>query len=287
MSYQLFYPYPVSHNGLFKQRHNIINNHLQKFSSNDNFVFQEISPTTAEINNYMQMVKKNEFSKEYIGDLISDNDPWKFSAAFSDFQNIYKGVETIIDNDIKRSYFMTNSGGHHADNMHYELFCPLNHLFFAVEVLNYQSNFPQIAWVDIDAHFGNGDKIIFDKYKEKMKNESNNLFGASIQNDAGDLEEESYLAKGYDINISNHEFIELVRSVKPPENIKFLLLFFGTDIFKGDYGGNENTTQDIIPTILDYFEKITAKNNGYLIIFQTGGSNYENINLLVEEIIKR
>lgn len=56
----------------------------------------------------------------------------------------------------KRAYIMSNTAGHHADNAHYELFCPLNQLFFIIEYLNYHKNFPEIAWIDVDAHFGNG-----------------------------------------------------------------------------------------------------------------------------------
>ncbi len=287
MKYDLFFPYPIQHDGLFKNRSIVINHYSQRHANENNFHFQKTSPHAEEIHQYFQLIKKNPFSKEYIGELVTEKNSWKFLSATNDLKNIYDGMIYVLDSNIKNAYFMTNSAGHHADNPKYQLFCPLNHLFFIVELLNYHTNFPNIFWIDIDAHFGDGDKEKFDKYKIKMSNESNNLSGVSLHNDTGGFQESDYIAINYENDISEINFLDMLKNIHIDNKPSYILLFFGTDIFRGDYGGNKNISKKIIPEILSHFEYMSEKQDATLITIQTGGSDYENVEELIDQISKR
>jgi acetoin utilization deacetylase AcuC-like enzyme len=278
---KLFFPKPVRNSGLFKCRYDLISEYKELYSENSQFSFSDKFPGADEIFTYFQLISKNSYSESYLGKLLTGDDPWKFIGALSDLATIYSGLDVILHNSIKRVYFMTNTGGHHADNTHYELFCPLNQLFFIVEYLNYHAGFPDIQWLDVDAHFGNGDKKIFDSYSNKMKSERNNLSGISLHNDYSNISEERYLGIQYEKDISNSNYLSVLQqNLVIDSNCKFLLVFFGTDIFSGDYGSNISLTTELIPEIITAIESHVPKSATVLYI-QTGGASKSPIEQLI------
>lgn len=286
MTDKFFFPYPVKHASMFKERFGLINEYKDKYSGDDRFVFRDRLPDAQEIYEYFDLIKQNEYSKEYFGQLLSDNEDWKFVGAFADLDNLYKGVSEILKSGVDRAYFMTDTGGHHADNQHYELFCPINQLFFIVELLNKRAFFPEIVWIDIDAHFGNGDKKLWDSYRAKMANERNNVSGICFHNDAGDIKEVGYLGVRYDVGISEEDFLKLIQeNVEIPSETKFVLLFFGTDIFSDDYGGNKNISLEAVGKLVQIFEKNVEKSGAKLIIIQTGGTLAKNVSALIDGLV--
>lgn len=283
----LYFPYPVKHGGLFKNRYDLITDHKLEKSGDPNFKFHDQLSDASEIYSYFQFVKRNPYSPDYFGNLLTDNEDWKWTASIADLSNFYKGIKSIIDNKINSSYFMTNTGGHHADNAHYELFCPINHLFFITEILNYQDNFPQIYWVDTDAHFGNGDKKLYDSYSIKMRNETNNLSGVSFHNDAENLVSPGYKGIRYNNNISNSKFLEILeKNIQIPSGTKYFLWFIGTDIINDDYGNNKNISLEVIPKMLEMIKRKSEEIKCKWIIIQTGGSIKENIQISIDAFYK-
>jgi acetoin utilization deacetylase AcuC-like enzyme len=267
---------------MFNQRFDLINSYRENFSGDSQFTFRQRPPDITDIHRYFGLISKNQFSKEYFGQLFVDTDPWKPIGGFSDLDNLYNGIIDSIDNNRHKAYFMTNTAGHHGDNTHYELFCPINQLFFAVEVLNSFCNFPKIAWVDIDAHFGNGDKKMWDSYRTKMQSEQNNLEGISFHNDSHNVTEEGYRGFSYAPDITNEELLLFFReNIRFQSPVKYLLLFFGTDILNSDYGDNKNITPEILPKIVQLFEQIANQMNASLFIVQCGGNQGKNITELI------
>jgi acetoin utilization deacetylase AcuC-like enzyme len=262
----------------------LINNLQKEQDNNFDYIFRKCLPNIKDVFKYFELIKKNNFSKEYIGSLLADNNDWKIVGALADLDNIYKGVlETVEKNET--AYFLLNTGGHHADNEHYELFCPLNQLFFITEFLNYYDNFPSIYWLDLDAHFGNGDKILFDKYKQKMSHETNNLSGISVHNDGPNIDEDLYRGINHPTDISNEEYLKLIgEKITIPKDTKYCIVFIGTDIVNTDYGDNKNITDSVFQDILLKLKKVVNETGCKLLIFQTGGSNSKEIKTLIEAL---
>jgi acetoin utilization deacetylase AcuC-like enzyme len=280
----MYFPYPVQNNGLFKFRTKVIEDCKQRYINTSNVFFQSKLPNAQEIHKYYNLISHNTHSTNYLGQLLTDKDPWKFVGSMADIDNIYKALNNIIQTNEKKSYIMTNTGGHHADNAHYELFCPLNQLFFIIEYLNYHHGFPEIAWIDVDAHFGNGDKKLLDGYKEKMKSETNNVTGLSIHNDGTNIHNDNYIGINYERNTNNTEFLQILTSaLSINQSTRYALVFFGTDIVMGDYGANENISPEIIPQIVALLEsKIPPQ--ATTIYIQTGGADPQNIMKLIETL---
>src|SRR5690606_32507423 len=113
------------------------------------------------------------------------------------------------------------------------------------------------------------------------------LSGVSIHNDANSFQENDYQAINYEKDIIEDDFIEILKNINISNEPRFILLFFGTDVFKGDYGSNQSLSTKIIPDIISHFEGETKKTNASLIIIQTGGSIYENITALIDQISGR
>lgn len=286
--YSFYFPFPVKHIGLFKSRFDIIAKYRGSCTSDERFRFREHAPDASAIASYFQLIRKSDPSKDYLGSLLLDPESWKFVGALADLDNLYRGFSEVIERGITRSYVMTNTGGHHADNTRYQLFCPLNQLFFIVELLNEQKNFPEIMWIDVDAHFGNGDKILWDTYRKRMGNEPNNVSGICFHNDSGNIVDNGYTGKGYERTISGDDFCALIdQTMVIDPHVRFVLLFFGTDIFVGDYGDNQNVRVDVIPTIIDVVERKLPSPETSLAIIQTGGSQSQNISALIDHLMTR
>lgn len=286
--YSFYFPFPVKHMGLFKSRFDVTAGYRDSHQSDQRFAFRERLPDAKAIASYFQLVKKSDPSTEYLGQLLLDREEWKFVGALADLDNLHLGFSEMIERGITRSYVMTNTGGHHADNTRYQLFCPLNQLFFVVELLNEQKNFPEIAWIDIDAHFGNGDKALWDRYRKRMATETNNVTGFCLHNDAGDIADDGYVGKGYERTISGDELCSLIeKTIVINPRVRFVLLFFGTDVFAGDYGDNQNIRIDVIPKIIDVVEQKLPSQDTHFAIIQTGGSSSENIHALINHLMTR
>ena len=278
-NYHIFFPYAVKTVGMFENRFDLINRYMKKKSLNRNFFFRENLPNIKEIYEYFSLIKKNSYSKKYFGKLLTNDDSWKFIGALADLDNFSKSINYIIKNNISKAYLMTNTAGHHADNQHYELFCPINQLFFIIELLNRIDFFPNISWIDIDAHFGNGDKKLFDEYITREKN----INGICFHNDFQDIKEKNYLGIKYSRDITERNFLKLLKDkIKINLETQYLLVFFGTDIFSNDYGDNRNICLRILSPLISLFEEKISKTKTKLIIIQAGGSKAENISALID-----
>lgn len=288
--YHLSIPFPIKHTGLFQARFDLIGKLKSDYQGQSDFSFRQTLPKADQVHQYFQILGKNSHSNEYFGQLLGDQDSWKFLSAVADLDNFYSGFEKILEEEISYAYFFTNTGGHHADNTRYELFCPLNQLFFIVEFLNYRANFPKIAWIDLDAHFGNGDKKLFDSYRQKMSREGSNLKGVSFHNDYGQINEPDYLGVSYDPEVSQDQFLTLIShslNSQVFDQVRYLLLFFGTDIFLDDYGGNKRITPAVLPELVSIFEKLCQKTGSKIIVIQAGGQNKENLLNLINHLVSQ
>ena len=286
---KIYVPYPVKCTGVLEGRSGVIGGYREKAKSDASIVCMDRLPNAQEIGGYFTYVKKNDYSREYVGELITAGG-WKFEASMADFMALERAVVDLVDGE-KEAYVLTNCAGHHADNRHYELFCPLNQLFFIVELLNYQDNFPSIYWLDTDAHFGNGDKAIYGKYSAKMAIEGNNLRGISIHNDAGDTREgiggieglEGYVGFGYSPGIGQGEFLGLVESALVDVfEAKYIIWFVGTDISNNDYGGNKNIELSVLKPLAEIVRQKAKTVGAKLLVVQAGGTRGENI----EEVVR-
>lgn len=123
---------------------------------------------------------------------------------------------------------------------------------------------------------------MFDGYKKKMVSESNNVTGISFHNDYGNIKENNFIGRQYPVTIQNEEYIKMLQEhVDIPERVRYLLVFVGTDIVKGDYGLNENITLDTLAKVIDCIESKISPDTG-IIYIQTGGAASENISYLIK-----
>lgn len=274
-----YFPYNIKHHSAMMERY--------EFSSSKTTDLHFQEPSLSDISIVFQRFNECFVDKKYIGENALDSDQWKFSSAMADlvmFEKIFSSIN-IHSKDLY-NYIFTNAGGHHADNIEYGIYCPYNYLIYIVSLLNEIYSFPNILWLDLDHHFGDGDYKIFKKYQAFMGT-SNNLSGISMHGDWIDIDESNYLGISYGLDICDDNFINKLNIGfdKIYSGQEIILLFQGSDIIPGDYGHIKSISDEIFMKI---FNLVKSKVNPYtrIYVFQLGGMLKENYQNLFESYIK-
>ena len=209
-----------------------------------------------------------------------------FAAASSVVGTVCNAIDRLMHNEYKRA-FIPIAGLHHARRNIAAGFCVFNDCGIAIEYLRHKYNVQRIAYVDIDAHHGDG---VFYSFESDA-----DLIFADLHEDGhflypgtGDAAETgSSDAQGTKLNVpmppeaNDHDFMQAWESVEEfllQNPVDFFLLQCGADSIKGD------------PiTHLEYSEKshaYAAKRlcmladdmcAGKLIALGGGGYNHSNI----------
>ncbi len=105
---------------------------------------------------YIDMVsKKSSEGRGYLDDGDTPAMPGIFDAASDVVGTMLAAVDAVMDGTTKRA-FVPIAGLHHAGRDHAAGFCVFNDLGVAVEYLRKKYGVQRIAYVDIDAHHGDG-----------------------------------------------------------------------------------------------------------------------------------
>ncbi len=103
--------------------------------------------------------------------LLDNGDTPAFKGVFEAASNVVGAtlvaVEHIMSGQVKRA-FIPIAGLHHATPDHAAGFCVFNDIGVAIEALRKQYNIKRIAYVDIDAHHGDGVFYAFDHDPDLM-----------------------------------------------------------------------------------------------------------------------
>ena len=209
-----------------------------------------------------------------------------YEAASSVAGTVCDAVDRIVNKEYKRA-FVPIAGLHHARRHIAAGFCVFNDCGIAIEYLRHKYNIQRIAYVDIDAHHGDGVFYSFENDPD--------LFFADLHEDGrflypgtgAETETGKDSAKGTKLNIpmpphsNDDDFMQAWESVEKfllKHRADFILLQCGADSVKGD------------PiTHLEYSEKAHAHAakrlcelanemcEGRLIAMGGGGYNHQNI----------
>lgn len=236
---------------------------------------------------YVEKVKKqSRFGTGYLDQGDTPAFIGMFEAASSVVGTVCDAIDRLVNNEYKRA-FIPIAGLHHARRHIAAGFCVFNDCGVAIEYLRHKYHIQRIAYVDIDAHHGDGVFYSFENDPE--------LIFADLHEDGRFLypgtgavtETGTDAAQGTKINIpmppqSNDDtFMQAWESVERhllQQRADFILLQCGADSIKGD------------PiTHLEYSEKAHAHAaerlcilanemcEGKLIAMGGGGYNHDNI----------
>ncbi len=236
---------------------------------------------------YVEQVKQQ--SKLGTGYLDQGDTPafmGMYEATSSVVGSVCNAIDRIINNEYQRA-FIPIAGLHHARRQIAAGFCVFNDCGIAIEYLRHKHNIQAIAYIDIDAHHGDG---VFYSFEEDP-----DLIFADLHEDGrflypgtgAETETGKGIAKGTKLNIpmppgSNDDAFmeawEWVEEFLLKHRVDFILLQCGADSIKGD------------PiTHMEYTEKAHAHAvkrlcmlanemcQGRLVAMGGGGYNHENI----------
>lgn len=200
--------------------------------------------------------------------------------------SVCDAVDRLMNNGYKRA-FIPIAGLHHARRHIAAGFCVFNDCGIAIEYLRHKYNIQRIAYVDIDAHHGDG---VFYSFE----NDPNLIFvdlhedgrflypgtGAATETGKGD-------AKGTKLNIpmppeSNDEvFMQVWEAVEMfllEQGVDFILLQCGADSIKGDPITHMAYSEKVHTYATERLCKLADKMcKGRFIAMGGGGYNHDNI----------
>ena len=236
---------------------------------------------------YIELLKKGEkgeFSVEMLHASLGTQDNPLFKAmyqyALAASSGTYKGAMMLYQENA-RFVFNPFGGFHHAGRDHAEGFCYINDI--AVAVADLMRKGQRVAYVDIDAHHGNGVQDAFyetDKVLSISLHESGETLypGAGFEVETGTKE-----GAGYNINIplragtDDEVYLLAFESVVPPliESFKpdIVVANIGCDTHRDDPLAHLNLTSNgykkVISIINDLSPKILALGSGGYNLFRT------------------
>ena len=232
---------------------------------------------------YVDVLKKadaGEFTMEMLWAEIGTGDCPIFAGMFDFVLRVagatYKGAQMLL-NDSARMVFNPVGGLHHAGRDHAEGFCYVNDIAIAATDMVRQGK--RVAYLDIDAHHGNGVQDAFydsDKVLTISLHESGETlypgtgFEKEIGTDAG---------RGYNVNIpfkagtDDEVYLFAFEEVVPPLIRRFkpdiLVAQVGGDSHKDDPLANLNLTSNGYKRIIERMKEFSAK----LLVLGGGGYN--------------
>lgn len=236
---------------------------------------------------YVEQVKQQSISgKGYLD--LGDTPAFTgmFEAASTVVGTVCDAIDRLMNQEYKRA-FIPIAGLHHARRNMAAGFCVFNDCGVAIEYLRYQHDIQRIAYVDIDAHHGDG---VFYSFENDP-----NLFFADLHEDGRYLypgtgaasETGSDTAKGSKLNIpmppeaNDDDFMKAWLTVETfllQQGADFILLQCGADSIKGDpithLHYSEKAHAHAAQRLCRLADKLC---DGKMIALGGGGYNHENI----------
>ncbi len=237
---------------------------------------------------YIDVLKKaerGEFTVEMLraGLGTGDNPVFEsmFQLALLASGGTYQGAMLLL-NDVARLAFNPNGGFHHAGKDHAEGFCYINDI--AVTISDLVQKGLRIAYIDLDAHHGNGVQDAFYE-TDKVLNISLHESGESLYPWSGfETEIGTGAGIGYTVNVpfraetDDEIYLFAFESIVPPllEAFKADIVFavLGADAHKNDPLAHLNLTSNSYKRVIETIRKISPK------ILATGAGGY-NLNKTV------
>ncbi len=275
------------------KRHQVFEEEFYKQSLNEKVDIlspQTISQDVLELfhtHDYVEQVKQQ--SRLGTGFLDHGDTPafiGMFEASSSVVGTVCNAVDRIINNEYKRA-FIPIAGLHHARRHIAAGFCVFNDCGVAIEYLRHKHNIQRIAYIDIDAHHGDGVFYSFENDPELIFADLHEDGRFLYPGTGAETETGKDNAMGTKLNIpmppsaNDNDFMQAWNSVENfllKHGANFILLQCGADSIKGD------------PiTHLEYSEKAHAYAaerlgilanelcEGRLIAMGGGGYNHDNI----------
>jgi acetoin utilization protein AcuC len=274
-------------------RHDVFQNELAQAGLGDGIAYA--APRRASVDelllfhtaDYINLVsKKSSEGRGYLDDGDTPAMPGIFDAASDVVGTTLAAVDAIMDGTCKRA-FVPIAGLHHAARDHAAGFCVFNDCGVAVEYLRKKYGIRRIAYIDIDAHHGDG---VFYGFEDDP-----DLIFADIHEDGRNLypgtgaaeETGTGRARGTKLNIPMppgaedaefHREWSRVESFLERAKPEFILFQCGADSLKGDPITNLCYTEQAHADAAAALCRIADKHCGGRII-GTGGGGYNRDNL--------
>ena len=236
---------------------------------------------------YVEVLKKasaGEFSMEMLWAELGTGDNPIFKGMFEFVLSVagatYHGAQMLLDDGV-RVVFNPVGGLHHAARDHASGFCYVNDI--AIAVADLLGKGKRVAYVDIDAHHGNGVQDAFydsDKVLTISLHESGETLypGTGFEKEIG-VEE----GRGYNVNIpfragtDDEAYLFAFEAVVPPLMERFapdvLVAQIGGDGHKDDPLANLNLTSNsykrVVQLMKGFSPKILALGGGGYNVFKT------------------
>ncbi len=209
---------------------------------------------------YMDVLKKadaGEFTMDMLWAEIGTGDCPIFNGMFDFVRSVagatYEGAQMLLDDRV-RMVFNPVGGLHHAAKDHAEGFCYVNDIAIAATDLIQKNK--RVAYLDIDAHHGNGVQDAFydtDKVLKLSLHESGETLypGTGFETEIGEG-----AGKGYNVNVpfkagtDDNVYLYAFEAVVPP-----LLTSFRPDILIAQIGGDSHKD--------DPYADLNLTSNGY------------------------
>lgn len=236
---------------------------------------------------YVEQVKKQ--SKSGVGYLDRGDTPafiGMYEAASFVVGSVCDAVDRIVNNEYKRA-FIPIAGLHHARRQIAAGFCVFNDCAIAIEYLRYKHNIQRIAYIDIDAHHGDG---VFYSFEDDP-----DLIFADLHEDGrflypgtgAETERGKGYAEGTKLNIpmppySNDDtFMQAWDEVETfllKHSVDFIFFQCGADSIKGDPITDMEYSQKSHAHAASRLCKLANETcEGRLLAMGGGGYNHDNI----------
>ncbi len=233
---------------------------------------------------YLDVLKKadaGEFSMEMLWAEIGTGDCPIFKGMFDFVLRVagatFEGTQMLLDDDAVRMVFNPVGGLHHAARDHASGFCYVNDI--AVAIADLVRKGKRVAYLDIDAHHGNGVQDAFystDKVLTISLHESGETLypGTGFEKEIGDD-----AGRGYNVNIpfragtDDEVYLFAFEAVVPPLIERFspdvLVAQIGGDAHRDDPYANLNLTSNGYERAIEWIKGFSPK----LLVLGGGGYN--------------
>lgn len=218
-----------------------------------------------------------------------------YEAACTMVGTTLKAIDHIMQSDCQHA-FTPIAGLHHATRESASGFCVFNDCGIAIEYLRKQYNIRRIAYVDIDAHHGDGVFYSFESDKDLVfidfHQDGNTLYpGTGFITETG-----KGLATGTKLNVPLQpnctddtalKFWQSAEQFLDKAKPEFILLQCGADSLEGDPITQLNLTSKFHSYVAGRLSQLADKHcQGRLLVMGGGGYNLENIKAAWNDVIE-
>jgi acetoin utilization protein AcuC len=209
-----------------------------------------------------------------------------YEAALTVAGSVCDAIDRLVNNEYKRA-FVPIAGLHHARRHVAAGFCVINDCGIAIEYLRHKYNIKRIAYIDIDAHHGDGVFYSFDSDPDLIFVDFHED-GRYLYPGTGDITETgTAAAEGTKLNIpmtpgaGNELFMkiwpraeEFIRKYRP----EFILMQCGADSIEGDPITHMAYSESVHKYAVSRACQIANEDcNGRVLAMGGGGYNLDNI----------